>query len=283
MARLLDAVTPLADLLARTPDPDAAIASVRAACADGATAVMRAVREAAGAAGIDPRLITLAAAHAGITTADGSNPPTLAELAAVGGALETLVDLRRETNVSLVFTVPAFLAAAFDTFTSTTPGVRAERTAAVVSEVAAAARSSLTIAAPYLATVAVGALVPAASQVLSAGGVVTVITRALSPRSPEPAEANITAVEALRDAAAGRPGRLRVCSWEEEGLGVHLKAVIANDADAYLGSANLTGPGQLGHAEAGVRLPPRLARPLAQWLGLLADALDARRAVAAYR
>ena len=29
MARLLDAVTPLADLLARTPDPDAAIASVR--------------------------------------------------------------------------------------------------------------------------------------------------------------------------------------------------------------------------------------------------------------
>jgi len=64
---------------------------------------------------------------------------------------------------------------------------------------------------------------------------------------------------------------------------VHLKAVVADDTDAYLGSANLTGPGQLGHAEAGVRLPTRLARPLAGWLGLLADALEARRRVAAYR
>jgi hypothetical protein len=282
MARLLDAVTPLADLLARTPDPDATVASVRAACAHGAAEVERAVGEATGTAGIDPRLTTLAVAHAGITTADGG-PPTLAELAAIGGALEILVDVRRETNVSLVFTVPAFLAAAFDTFTSTTPGVRAERTAAVVSEVAAGARSSLTIVAPYLATVAVDALVPPARQVLSAGGVVTVITRALSPRSPEPAKSNITAVEALRDAAADRPGRLRVSSWEEEGLGVHLKAVIADDTDAYLGSANLTGPGQLGHAEAGVRLPRRLARPLAEWVTLLADALDARRGAAAYR
>ena len=64
---------------------------------------------------------------------------------------------------------------------------------------------------------------------------------------------------------------------------MHLKAIVADDADAYLGSANLTGPGQLGHAEAGVRLPSRLALPLARWLGLLADALDARRGVAAYR
>ena len=182
-----------------------------------------------------------------------------------------------------MFTVPAFLAKAFDTFTSTTPGVRAERTAAVVSAVAAGARSSLTIAAPYLATVAVDALIPSARRVLDAGGTVKVITRALSPRSPEPAKANITVVGALREAAAGRPGRLRVSSWEEDGLGVHLKAIVADDADAYLGSANLTGPGQLGHAEAGVRLPPQLALPLARWLGMLADALDARRGVAAYR
>ncbi len=282
MARLLDAVTPLADLLARTPDPGATVASVRAACTDGSAAVVRVVREATEAARIDPRLTTLAVAHAGITTADGS-PPTIPELAAVGGALEILVAARRDGDVSLVFTVPAFLAAAFDTFTSSTPGVRAERTAAVVTAVAAGARSSLTIAAPYLAMVGVDALIPHAVRVLDTAGVVTVVTRALSPRSPEPAEANIAAVGALRDGAASRPGRLRVCSWEEEGLGVHLKAVVADDADAYLGSANLTGPGQLGHAEAGVRLPTRLARPLAGWLSVLADALDARRGLAAYR
>jgi len=282
VARLLDAVTPLADLLVRAPDPDATVASVRAACADGPEAVVRVVREATRAAGVDPRPVSLAVAHAGIATTDGSLP-TVAELAAVGGALEILVEARRAGDVSLVFTVPAFLATAFDTFTASTPGVRAERTATVVTSVAAGARSSLTIAAPYLATVAVDALVPHAVRVLDAGGVVTVVTRALSPRCPDPAKANIAAVGGLRDAAAERPGRLRVCSWEEDGLGVHLKAVVADDVDAYLGSANLTGPGQLGHAEAGVRLPTRLARPLGGWLGLLADALDARREVAAYR
>lgn len=282
MARLLDTVTPLADLLARTPDPDATIASVRAACAEGPAAVLRVLREASETAGIDPHLTTLALAHAGLTGTDGS-PPTVTELGAVGGALEILVEVQREMDVSLVFTVPAFLAKAFDTFTSTTPGVRADRTAAVVSAVAAGARSSLTIAAPYLATIAVDALIPSVSRILDVGGTVTVITRALSTRSPEPAKPNITVVESLRDAAAGRPGRLRVSSWEEDGLGVHLKAIVADDADAYLGSANLTGPGQLGHAEAGVRLPSRLALPLARWLGLLADALDARRGVAAYR
>jgi phosphatidylserine/phosphatidylglycerophosphate/cardiolipin synthase-like enzyme len=282
MARLLDAVTPLADLLARTPDPDATIASIRAACADGTTAVLRVTRDAASAAGIDARLITLAAARAGITATD-DNTLSVAELSAIGGALEVLVDTRREPDVSLVFTVPVFLATAFDAFTSKTLVVRAERTAAVVSAVASAARSSLTIAAPFLASMAMESLVPQARRVLDSGGMVTVVTRALSPRSPEPAQANITAVDALRRAAVGRPGRLRVSSWEESGLGVHLKAVVADDTDAYLGSANLTGPGQVGHAEAGVRLPARLASPLAEWLGLLADALDGRRGVAAYR
>lgn len=282
MARLLDAVTPLADLVARTPDPAATVTSIRAACPDGTAAVLRVIRQTASAAGIDPRLMTLAAAHAGITAIDDSTL-TVAELSAIGGALEILVEARNEPDVSLVFTVPAFLATAFDAFTSRTPVVRAERTEAVVSAVAAAARSSLTIAAPFLATAAVDTLVQPAMRVLDTGGVVTVVTRALSPRSPEPAHANISAVDALRKAAAGRPGRLRVSSWEEDGLGVHLKAVVADDRNAYLGSANLTGQGQLGHAEAGVRLPPRLARPLAEWLGLLADALDSRRGFAAYR
>lgn len=282
MARLLDAVTPLADLIARTPDPDATIASVQAACAEGPAAVLRVVQAATEAAGIDQRLTNLAAAHAGLTATD-NNPATVMRLAAVSGALEILVEARRETDVSLVFTVPAFLANAFDSFTSMNPGVRAERTAAVISAVAADARSSLIIAAPYLATITVDALIPSVCRVLDAAGMVTVITRALSPRSPEPSKPNMTVVESLRNAAAGRPGRLRVSSWEEEGLGVHLKAVVADNVHAYLGSANFTGSGQLGHAEAGVRLPSRLALPLARWLGLLADALDARRAVAGYR
>ena len=282
MARLLDAVTPLADLVARTSDPDTTVASIRAACLEGPSAVMRAARDATAEAGVDQRLVMLAVRHAGMTPTDGT-PPTVTELAAVGGALEILVDARRNGDVSLVLTVPAYLVAAFDAFTSATPGVRTERTATVVMEVAASARSSLTIAAPYLTAIAVEELVPHAIRVLGAGGVVKVVTRALSPRSPEPARSNIAAVGTLRNAAAQRPGQLRVSSWEEDGLGIHLKAVVADNADAYLGSANLTGWGQFGHAEAGVRLPARLALPLAGWIGLLADALDGRRGVAAYR
>lgn len=200
MARLLDAVTPLADLLARTPAPDLAIASIQVACAEGPAAVQRVVREATDAAGIDPRLANLAMAHAGLIETD-DNPASVMRLAAVSGALEILVEARREADVSLVFTVPAFLAGAFDSFTSMNPGVRAERTAAVVSEVAADARSSLIIAAPYLATITVDALIPSVCRVLDADGMVTVITRALSPRSPEPSKPNMTVVESLRNAA----------------------------------------------------------------------------------
>jgi hypothetical protein len=233
VARLLDAVTPLADLLARTSEPDATVASIRAACPEGVAAVLRLIQEAGSTAGINARLMTLAAAQAGINATD-DGPSTVAELAAIGGALEILVDTRREPDVSLVFTVPAFLSGAFDAFSSKTTVVRVERTAAVVSTVAATARSSLTIAAPFLAAVAFEQLVPQARRVLDSGGVVAVITRALSPRSPEPAQSNIAAVEALRQVASGRPGRLRVSSWEEAGLGVHLKTVVADNTDAYL-------------------------------------------------
>ncbi len=270
MAGLLEAVTPLADLVARTPAPAAAVVAVRAATGGGPAAVAAALT----AAGADRRLLPAALAFAGVTSAASET-----DLAAVAGALEVLVDQHRAGRVSLVLTVPEFLTPAYTRFLADNPAVRVRRTSAVVAEVAAAAHSCLTVAAPYLAAIAVERLLPHMRRVLAAGGTVTVTTRALTAACPEPSSANIAAVAAIGQVAAGQPGRLRVCSWEGDGLGVHLKSVVADRADAYLGSANVTGGGQRDHAEAGVRLPAALAGPLADWLELLADALHAHAPV----
>ncbi|MPQ99582.1 hypothetical protein GB931_16995 [Modestobacter sp. I12A-02628] len=266
MASLLEAVTPLADLVAHTPDPAAAVAGVRAAAPGGPAAVAAALTTA----GADRRLLPAALAFAGA----GPGCPQ-SELAAVAGALEVLVAQQLAGRVSLVLTVPEFLTAAHARFLADHPGVGARRTSGVIADIAAGAVRELTVAAPFLAAVAVEDLLPDVRRVLGAGGRVTVLTRALTSRCPEPSGANIAAVAAVRAAGDGRPGSLRVRSWEGPGLGVHLKAVVGDRADGYLGSANVTGGGQRDHVEAGVRLPRTLAAPLADWLDLLAVALTA--------
>ncbi|MBB3084180.1 hypothetical protein [Geodermatophilus sabuli] len=257
-------MTPLADLVTRTCDSAGAVAAVRAATADGAAAIAGVLVEA----GADRRLLPGALEYAGVTAT-----ATPLELAAIAGALEVLVASQRTGQPSLVLTVPEFLTGAYARFLADHPAVHARRTSAVLAEVAAGAEGRLLVAAPYLTGVALERLVPHAGRVLTDGGTVCVITRALTGRSPEPSPANIAAVGALRRVTQSRPGRLLVRSWEGPGLGVHLKAVIADRDDAYLGSANMTDGGHRGHAEAGVRLPAAIAGPLADWLEMLAGAL----------
>lgn len=268
-------MTPLADLVARTPDPPAVIAAIHAACAAGPAAVAEVLRRAGG----HESLTSLALTHAGVASASGP-----VQLGAVAGALDVVLEQRAGGDVTLALTVPPFLATAFDTFRGENPAVRTDRTAAAVAAVAASARNRLVIAAPYLTAVGIEDLLSHVKRVTGGGGQVIVITRGLSPRCPTPSADNLDAVAALRATVDGYPGgSVRVSSWEEDGLGVHLKAVVADACDAYLGSANLTGPGRSSHAEAGVRLPPRLAGPLAAWLNLIADELDGRRGLAGTR
>jgi phosphatidylserine/phosphatidylglycerophosphate/cardiolipin synthase-like enzyme len=137
------------------------------------------------------------------------------------------------------------------------------------------------VAAPYLHVGFVGLLVPDVRRVVAAGGHVQLITRALSQVRPGGGGANSNAVALLRDAAADAPGRLEVASWEEAGLGVHFKVVLAHRSDgvrvAYIGSSNLTPGGTLGHAEAGVLARGPQIDLLAHWLDMTAAELSRRR------
>ena len=87
----------------------------------------------------------------------------------------------------------------------------------------------------------------------------------------------MAAVTLLRDAAARADGTLAVYSWEESGLGVHFKIVLADLALAYLGSANLTPGGIAAHAEAGVLLRGEGIDGLAGWPDVVCAELVRRR------
>ena len=74
---------------------------------------------------------------------------------AVSAALEVLVAQQQAGRVSLVLTVPEFLTAAHTQFLADHPGVGARRTSGVIADIAAGVVRELTVAAPFLAAVAV--------------------------------------------------------------------------------------------------------------------------------
>jgi phosphatidylserine/phosphatidylglycerophosphate/cardiolipin synthase-like enzyme len=90
----------------------------------------------------------------------------------------------------------------------------------------------------------------------------------------------VDAVATLRHAATGKPGRLLVASWEETGLGIHFKVVLAHRENgtrvAYIGSSNLTPGGTLAHAEAGVLADGPQVDALSKWLDLIVCELRRR-------
>jgi phosphatidylserine/phosphatidylglycerophosphate/cardiolipin synthase-like enzyme len=154
-------------------------------------------------------------------------------------------------------------------------------TTTAIRETAASAGPRLQIAAPYMHTGFVRLLAPQVERVLDAGGQVQLVTRALSLRTADRSSANVDAVTLLRNAADGKRGTLLVASWEETGLGIHFKVVLAHRADgrqtAYIGSSNLTPSGTLAHAEAGVIANGPQVEALSKWLDLIVSELMRRR------
>ena len=278
MAAVLDRVSPLVTLLSQAQDP-AAVAGAAAACVsrDDPGALIAGVT----ASVEDGSLVGPVLRFAGILDERGG----LGLHAAVrlGQAL-VLIEAREqvwEPGWELLVTVPDFLRETYASWVegagSKTGGVR--ETGQALLEVASSAQSRLIVASPYLQAEFIGGLVPALHNVLSGGGEVLVLTRALSGHAPERSWANVEAVQVLRDAAAEATaggGRLIVRSWEELQLGLHFKVVIADDSWAYLGSANLTTHGAGKHAEAGALLRGESVETLAAWLRLVGDVLGER-------
>lgn len=221
----------------------------------------------------------LACAQVTVAPAAGAALTDVAALR-IAQAQAVLAD-RRDDAWQLVLTVPGFLRERLDALAG--GGPRPRETSTVLPEVATSATKRLVIAAPYLHTGFVQYLVEPVRRLLADGGDVIVLTRALSLRAPHTSSANVEAVERLRAAAEPPPpaaaavGSMRVCSWEERGLGLHFKAVVADGRRAYLGSSNLTPGGTAGHAEGGVLLDSSRVQFLESWLLAVADELDERR------
>ncbi|WP_159327190.1 phospholipase D-like domain-containing protein [Streptomyces tendae] len=275
MARVLEPLSPLVSLLLQASAPvDTAAAATDIAAAGGTglevtTLITNAV--------IDRRLVSYTLVHAGVLDKAGKLTEAAPLLLAQAHAM---VAMSVEEGWELVLTVPAFLKDSLGTMSRNNggPGLPLD-TGRTIREVAESAQTRLVIAAPYLHPSFVVALAPALTTLLEAGGTATVITRALGWSAPNRSDANVEAVSVLREAAGSLSARLKVCSWDENGLGVHFKVVLADDQLAYIGSANLTPGGTGAHAEAGVLLRGTRVRSLSHWLQAVADELT-RRSVA---
>lgn len=272
MAGVLESLRPLQALLSQASDPVGLAKRLADLAGDGARGTVIAAELAAEV--IDDRLARPTLAYAGVLDQHGAAAP----LAAVRLAqLQVVAEMAAGDHWELILTVPDFLRRPLEELVDRHgAAARPRETRAAVEEIASSARYSLTVAAPYLHTDFVESLAPSIERVLTGGGDVTVVTRALALSAPERSTANVAAVRALRE-AAGRAGRaLSVRSWNEPGIGVHFKVVIADDRLAYLGSANLTPGGMAGHAEAGVLLRGRRVRELSRWLSFVAKELGRR-------
>src|SRR5581483_6828612 len=167
--------------------------------------------------------------------------PAARELACLAGAA-WVAGRRSMVNVepwALVATLPPGIALP--------DGVR-RATAETLIGLISGARESLFITAPFIdeagMTVLVESLVAATSR--------DVRVLLIAPGRSRFAAA---ALDLLRAAVATRGdlGRLEVRSLDPEGPWAHLKVVVADHTAAYIGSANLTGPGLAGrNLELGV-------------------------------
>jgi len=282
VAALLERLSPLVALLAQANDPTAAAGDAVAAAQAGDVADLVA---AVSAHVVDGDLVGSVLRHAGALTPQGQ---LAADAVVTVGQAAVLLEAAQEAWApalsstitpawELVLTVPGFLRDAYTTLNSRGGRPVAQETGQALLSVATRAERSLIVAAPFLHTGFTQVLAGSVRRVLTNGGEVLVITRALSFSSPERSSANVAAVAVLQDAAlqAGR-GSITVRSWEEDRLGIHFKTVVADSLVAYLGSANLTPAGAVGHAEAGTLLRGAAVRRLEEWLRAAGDALLGR-------
>jgi hypothetical protein len=278
VAALLDRVRPLAALLRQAHDP-AELADELVNVAAAADGNGSAVESLLSGAVTDRFLVRQTLVRCGVLTNSGRLEP----LGVVRlGQAAAILELETESGFRLVLTVPGFLRPSLEQFVNERgDAARPLETITAIREAAASAGPQLQIAAPYLHTGFVRLLAPQVERVLNAGGRVQLVTRALSLKAQDRSSANLDAVTLLRHAANGNPGRLLVASWEETGLGIHFKVVLAHRENgtrvAYIGSSNLTPGGTLAHAEAGVLAEGPQVDALSRWLDLTVEELRRRR------
>jgi phosphatidylserine/phosphatidylglycerophosphate/cardiolipin synthase-like enzyme len=273
MAGVLEPLKPLVSLLSQAAAPAALagrLCGMALAGVDG-----KAIRAELARSVTDSVLAGDVLTHAQVLDAKGTVTPVAAVRL---GQAQALAELRADEGCELVLTVPPFLRDTLDDLAQgNMADSRPRETLPAITEVSRAAKELLIIAAPYLHPGLMAQMTRHVERITGDGGQVVIITRALSPASPFSSASNRESIALLRAAAHRAERGLIVRSWEEEGIGVHFKAVAADHDLAYLGSANLTPWGAHCHAEAGVLLRGAHAALLSDWLSRVAVVLGLRR------
>lgn len=256
MARLLESLEPLLALVLATPDPATTAAALLTDVGSGDSANLLALLGSSD-------LSVAALRFAGVVLPSGQLSLDARDQLI---RLETLLAARKDDKDGwrLVVTAPPY-------FRKSVPSEILLETLPSLISIVSSARRRLIIASPFLDTGFLG-LAPFISRLLAAGGQVVLLTRQLA----DPTSQNSVAVRELRKSCVDAR-RLEVASWEDDGLGLHLKAIVVDSQHAYVGSANLTRAGMGQHAELGVLLEGPSVREIERLLDGLADALKLRR------
>ena len=145
---------------------------------------------------------------------------------------------------------------------------RARTTLGVITQLIAQAQHRVVIAAPFIQpheSLESGPLAEALRAALRRGVAVDLASTGSSLQA--------LILSALRQAARGRLRLFqpRVNVEDERRLGSHAKFCLADDQHAYIGSANLTGPGLSENLEMGILIHREVAPQIAEFWKLLLD------------
>lgn len=163
-----------------------------------------------------------------------------------------------------VVTVPPYLRSAV-------PQGEVHETARVLTELIARAETQVVMASPFL---------DQGFDVLS-DNIVRLVQRdvrflLLTRELRDNNSPNSKVVNRLRG-RCNHSSNLEVVSWEETGLGLHIKAVVVDSRRAYVGSANLTRGGFGYHAELGVLLEGPSVAKVERLLNTLTEEMRTRK------
>lgn len=233
---------PLVEMVEATPDPRATCeAAIKAIEADDPGALQRSLE--------DERFAGAVLRYGGVLDERGRLTSRARDQLV---RTEILVSVRTSAATvdrwDAVMTVPPYL--------KNTVGPREVReTFTVLNDLISTATESIVMASPFLDK-GFHALMPEITGFMERGGRFLLLTSNLLE-----SRHNAGVVRELRDGFVGGDAeRLEVVSWEEEGLGLHTKALITDSVHAYVGSANFTWYGMGQQAELGVVLEgPRVA------------------------
>lgn len=180
--------------------------------------------------------------------------------------LETIVATRAvdADRWDQVVTVPPYLRNAV-------PQGEVHETLRVLTDMIGRAEQRVVMASPFLDGGFDG-LSPEIARLIHRGGNFLLLTRDLE----NPGSHNSKVVNGLRD-RCDHSSSLEVVSWEEAGLGLHMKALVVDSRQAYVGSANFTRGGFGYHAELGVLLEGPSVAKVERLLQTLAEEMRSRK------